>query len=268
MYGKWNSVILVLFFTSSMLYGEDNIVSVTTLGDYAPFSFIEGNSIVETIVRPGENIPGYQGYSWDILRESFHIMGYTIKLSVSPWPRAMQNVKTGKIDILFPTGMNEERLKVFDYSHEFVNEAKFLIYVRAESPIKWIGLESLNNLVIGVKRGFNYGDKWHSVDYVTKYDVNTISQGFQMLEKGRIDGFIGYENTWDYILKQQGWSNKYNKMPSFGSTKEYIAVLKTNPNGQTILQDFDIGKQKLIESGKLKEIEKFWFGKDESIDKE
>lgn len=268
MYGKMHCITLTLFLTSTMLYGSDKIVSVVTLGDYAPFSFIVSNSIVEKVVPPGDKVTGYQGYSWDVLRESFHAMGYTIKLSIAPWPRAMQAFKSGKVDVLFPTGMNDERLKVFDYSLEFINEAKFLFYVRADTPIKWTGLESLKNLVIGVKRGFNYGDKWNSVDYVTKYDVTSTIQGFKMLDKGRIDGFIGYENTSDYILKQQGWNQKFTKTPSFDSSKEYVVVLKTNPNGQEFLQDFDTGKQKLIQSGRLEEIENFWFGTDESIMKE
>ncbi len=260
MYGKWKIIVLALLFASSIIYSSEKVVSVATLEDYAPFGFVVGNGKVEVTLPPGNNLVRYRGYSWDVLRESFHAMGYTIKLSVSPWARAMHNVKTGRADILFPTGKNKERLKIFDYSHEFVNEANFLIYVRAENPIKWTGLESLRGLVIGVKRGFNYGDRWTSVDYVTKYDVGTILQGFNMLEKGRIDGFLGYEFNWDYILKQQGWMKKYRKTPSFGSSREYLVALKTNPLSFIILKDFDTGKQKLIQSGRLEEIEKNWFG--------
>ena len=266
MYWKSNGIVFSLFFISSILYGSDKIVSVATLEDYSPFGFVVGNSVGDESIPPGRNSYKYQGYSWDVLRESFHIMGYTIKLSVSPWKRAMMNFKAGKVDILFPTGMNEERLKVFDYSQEFVNEAKYLIYVQADDiSIKWTGLESLKGLVIGVKRGFSYGDKWESFDSVTKFDVNTTLQGFQMLEKGRINGFLGYENIWDYFLKQKDWNKKYRKTPSFDSSKEYVVVLKTNPNGQTILKDFDTGKQKLTQSGRLEEIENFWFGTDDLL---
>jgi len=260
MCGKRNIIALTLLFASSILYGSEKIVSVATLEDYAPFGFVVGNGMVEGTLPPGKNLVSYRGYSWDVLRESFHTMGYTIKLSVSPWPRAMHNIKTGKADILFPTGKNKERLKIFDYSQEFINEANFLIYVRADSPIKWTGLESLRGLVIGIKRGFNYGDRWTSVDYVTEFDVGTILQGFKMLEKERIDGFLGYESNWDYILKQQGWMKKYRKTPSIGSSREYLVALKSNPNSLIILKTFDTGKQKLIQSGRLEELEKIWFG--------
>ena len=51
-----------------------------------------------------------------MIRESFQQMGYTIKLNVMSWPDAMEKVKDGTIELLFPTGKNAEREKVFLYS--------------------------------------------------------------------------------------------------------------------------------------------------------
>ena len=259
---RWYILALALLLTSFIAQSNEKVVSVATLGDYPPFCFInhDNNAPIMTTLPPGSDVSFFTGYSWDVLRESFHIMGYTIQLTVTPWPRAVKYVEIGKVDILFPTGKNSERLKVFDYSKESINEAKFLVYVTKDNPIQWTGLESFNNLVVGIKRGFNYGDKWEAAHQIKRHEVSNIMNGFLMLDNKRISGFLGYEFNWDYLLKQHGWNKKYRKLPSFDSSREYLVSLKTNPLGPKLLSDFDKGKQILIKSGRLKEIQQQWFG--------
>lgn len=251
-------LILLSFATSS--FCSDQVITVGTLEDYAPFCQKIQNCEPDGIFPPDTDSKGFEGYSWDVVRESFHEMGYTIKLIVTPWARAMKNVQNGTIDVLFPTGQNTERQQQFYYSKEPVNQANFLIYVRKHDPIKWKGLQSLDGLVIGVKRGFNYGDKWNAMENIQKQSVSTILQGFKMLDFKRLDGFAGYEINWDYALHKAHLENKYKKLPIFDFTNEYLIALKTNPRSIEILKAFDIGKQRLMANGKLHEIEKKWSG--------
>ena len=130
--------IFILSTISSLSYAGEKIVKVATLYDYAPFCIAEKNyKKIDQIIPIGNDAIGFQGYSWDVLRESFHEMGYTIHLLISPWARAMEYVKNGKADILFPTGKNEDRQKIFYYSDEPINQANYIVYVRAEDKIEW-----------------------------------------------------------------------------------------------------------------------------------
>lgn len=212
------------------------------------------------IIRVGNDAVGFEGYSWDVLRESFHEMGYTIHLSITPWARAMMNVKNGQVDILFPTGKNTERQGIFFYSEEPINQINFIVYVRADNPTEWNSLESLKGGTIGVNRGWNFGDRWKATTGIKTYAVDTILQGFEMLNAKRLDGLLGYEYIWDYALKQKNWMTKFRKLHAFDSSVEYLAALKTNPNGKEILKAFDTGKKQLVESGKLEKIKNKWFG--------
>ena len=252
---------LIAFILNAVCYAENKIVRIATLGDYAPFCIKTGEENVSNqIISPGNDISEFKGYCWDVLRESYHKMGYTIQLTVTPWARAMVNLKSGKADILFPTGKNSERLKIFNYSEEPTNEANFVIYIKADNDIDWKGLDGLKGLSIGVKRDFNYGDRWNEAIGILKHNVTNISQGFEMLNIKRIDGFLGYEYNWDYYLKQNKMNGMYKKLASVGSTAEYLVTLKTNPNGQALLKAFDVGKRRLIENGKLTKIKGTWFG--------
>lgn len=239
---------------------EGKTVRISTLTDYAPFCMVDETYTVNQTIPVGRDAVGFKGYSWDVLRESFHEMGYTIHLSITPWARAMLDVKTGTTDLLFPTGKNTGRQKIFLYSKESINEANYVVYVRADNGIQWTGLESLKGLAIGVKRGFNYGDRWEAATGIMKYDVATISQGFDMMIAKRLDGFVGYEYNWDYYLKEAHLSAQFKKFPAFGSSAEYVVALKRNPRGIELVNAFDAGKKRLIQSGKLDEIKRKWFG--------
>ena len=252
--------LFIFILLSSFGYAGDKIVKVTTLPDYAPFCEANGKYKVNQIIKPGEDTEDFYGYSWDVLRESYHAMGYTIDLSIRPWSRAMRDFKDRKVDILFPAGVNSERKKIFDYSQESINKANFLIYVKADNPIEWNGLESFAGKTVSMKREFNYGDLWNKNRSINKYEVSTILQGFKMLNANRFDGLLGYEYNWDYVLKQQGWKDRFRKLPSFDSTAEYLVTLKSNPNAKNLLKVFDSGKKQLIKNGRLEEIKKKWFG--------
>jgi polar amino acid transport system substrate-binding protein len=250
---------LALLSLSSWVFSTEKIVKIATLEDYAPYCLIVEGYETDGIFPPNNDSMGLRGYSWDVVRESFHEMGYTIDLTVSPWARSMLYLKNGQTDVLFPTGKNTERQEIFYYSQEPVNHANFLIYVLKDSPIKWNGLQSLNGLRIGLKRGFNYGDDWAAATYFDKLDIGTILNGFKLLDLQRIDGFVGYEINWDYILQKAGWETKYRKLPVFDSTMEYLVALKSNPRALEILNSFDAGKRKISKNGKLQKIEKKWF---------
>ncbi len=254
--------LMIFLFTSNPLVAKTKSVTIATLFDYAPYCIADTGFQSSQTLLPDENAIGFRGYSWDVLRESFQFMGYSINLKIVPWARAVSMVKSHQADILFPTGVNKERKKIFHFSDEPINSANFKVYVNTQSKLKWQGLTSLSGLSIGVKRGFNYGDKWDAMTDINIINVTTIVQGFKMLKAKRIDGFLGYETNWDYSLKQQKWLHRFKKLPAFGSTNEFLVALKTNPNAKVLLADFDAGKRHLIKSGRLVQISEKWFGKE------
>lgn len=79
-----------------------------------------------------------------------------------------------------------------------------------------------------------------------------------MLQESRIDGFLGYETNWDYVLQKQGWSDRFRKLPLFESSHEFIVSLKSNPKGQGFLEDFDKGKQKLLADKRIAQLHNKW----------
>lgn len=256
--------LLILSFSATSCFAEQRVVKVATLPDYAPYCMAEGDYEYDQVVPVGADAVGFKGYSWDLLRESYHAMGYTIQLSIRPWPRAVIELSEAKVDVLFPAGLNEDRKARFSYSDEAINQANFVIYLRSDNDMEWHGLDGVKDLTIGVKAEFNYGDRWRAKSNIRKHAVPRILQGFRMLDAGRIDGFVGYEDNWDYTLKKHNLSGKFRKLPPFDATAEYLVTRKDHPNSEELLGAFDRGKRQLIKSGRFAEIAGKWFGSNPS----
>ncbi|MBF0468110.1 MAG: transporter substrate-binding domain-containing protein [Desulfamplus sp.] len=252
-------IIIIFMLTSSAVYAQEKIVNVATLDDYSPYCFSKSDkkSSGESI-PPGSDSANLQGYSWDILRESFHAEGYTIKLSVYPWKRAVYDTEAGIEDVVFPMIKSQEREVNFYFSRESVDQVNFLVYVPLDSTIEWNGIESLDGLTIGQVRGWNLGSQWSKNSKIKKDDMTKIIQGFKMLDMGRISGFAGYEINFDYALKNEKWNTKYKKLPSFDASIEYVAGVKTNPRVPDILNAFDLGKRKIVENKTFDRISQKW----------
>lgn len=249
---------LLLLLLHAPLFAAPKVVSVATLDDYPPLIFSLEKQHIHCLLKPGEDSPVLYGYSWDVFRESFSIMGYTIELNVKPWARSLKEFNSGEHDLLFPSGKNSERLKIFNYSQQRVNDVRFVIYLNADNPQQWKELNALKGKNIGVVQGFNYGDEWPNAKDINRVALRHILSGFEMLQRGRLDGFLGYERIWDYHIVEQGWTSKFRKELVLGYENEYVAALKSNPRGQKLLDDFDLGKQRLINSGRLQQLRQKW----------
>lgn len=259
--------ILFIFFLFILLpliifaESEEKVVKIVTLGDYAPFCS-GGKKYAEYFVSPGTTISDFNGYCWDVVKESYHEMGYSIKLTVVPWTRVIFLLEENRADIVFPIGRNSERLDLMFFSEEPVNPVSYVAYSKKDKNYEWKGLDSLKGHTVGVKKGFNYGNKWLETQKMVKvYEVNTILQGFTMLQGGRFDFYLGYEYNWDYVIDHNRLSDKFVKYPPFFNDYEYLAALKSSKKGRELLKIFDEGKKRLIKKGKIKELQDKWFGK-------
>jgi len=135
--------------------------------------------------------------------------------------------------------------------------------MNADSTLKWSGLESLSGKKIAVRRNFNLGNDWNQiVDTMSLYEINSIEQGFMMLQAKRVEGFAGYDINWDYFLNNSKnfQTSSFKKLPPFGKSEEYVATLKSNPRSEKILTTFDEGFDTICKNGVFETIKAKWLG--------
>ena len=103
-------------------------------------------------------------------------------------------------------------------------------------------------------RGWSFGHRRAEQQGIEKLPVDSIEQGFRLLDEGRIEGFAGYEVLWDFKNRELGRTGQYAKLPPFGATREFVTALKTNPNGEELLAAFDRRKREIIDNGTMERI--------------
>ena len=95
----------------------------------------------------------------------------------------------------------------------------------------------------------------HGID---KIMVDSIQQGFLLMDKNRVEGFAGYEKPWDFALLEKGIANKYKKLPPFGENYEFMAGKKESAHIIEFIKIFDAGKKIIKDKGIMKKIIRKW----------
>jgi polar amino acid transport system substrate-binding protein len=253
-------IIVLVAMNSEQACSESKTVVLATLTDFAPYCFRIQNSrqITKETIPPGSDSAQLQGYSWDVVRESFHEVNYTIVLYVVPWARAMHYLINGKVDAIFPANRTEEREEDFIFSRGYVDRTQIAVYVPADSSLTWQGASSLSGMRVGAVRGWAYGKAWESSEHITKELADSIFQSFSLLDRNRIDAVIGYEIAYDYVLKSTGKMAVYKKAGYLGEVDEFLMSRKNNPVAKQLLSAYDRGHQLLEQKGGLEEIARAW----------
>lgn len=253
-------ILLLVLLTPSSLFGAEKIVTLATLTDFVPFCFKKENAveIAGETIPPGSDSRQLQGYSWDVVRASYHAMGYTVRLYVVPWERAVHYLKTGKVEAIFPANRTEERTESFLFSTGVVDEMRMVIYIPFDSTLNWTGLESVNGLRVAAVRGWSYGERWENNRAVIKEKTDSILQSFEILDKNRLTGVVGYEAAYDFALKQKKIFQRYRKVGPFETVREYIMAKKDSTGGASAIKIFNEGRERIAENGELSEITMKW----------
>lgn len=241
-------------------HGSEKSVTLATLTDFAPYCFAKENAVFagEEMIPPGSDSGQLQGYSWDVVRESFHVLGYTIRLYVVPWERAMHYLASGRVAAIFPANQTVEREGNYVFSREYVDQIRTVIYMRADADLVWQGLASLNGLSIGFVRGWSYGKSWEGMGEIAKEATDTIIQGFDLVAKGRLAGVAGYQLPYDHALRRANRTAEFKIIGTFDTMDEFLMSQKGDKNGRLCLDLFDQGKKRIRETGMLTAIEGRW----------
>jgi polar amino acid transport system substrate-binding protein len=151
-------------------------------------------------------------------------IGMEADIELLPWSRAIQEVTSGRSDVLMSCGESDSKgliksKKLLDY--------KMCFFTLHTSNWNYNGVKNLNNIQLGSIQNYAYGEPLDS--YLAKERPNTtILKGSKVHERlgmildlSRIDTFIA-----DQILVKFHFGNKYRKAGCLKSLPLYLAFNK------------------------------------------
>ncbi len=206
---------------------------------------------------------GKEGFMTDVLREALEPAGYTLELEMLPYVRAVEAVRDRRYDGIVVVGKDYAPDLVYPAQPTVVQRVLFL--VNATSPWRYLGVESLADVRVGVVRGFHYVDP-DLVAYLDQEKNNedrvyvmhgntTTSRAIRMLRNGRIAAFLEGEYSAVYQLKKMGiWNEVTVAGYTTNAFEDYTGFSPHNPNAADYAGILSDALARMKQSGRLDDI--------------
>lgn len=208
------------------------------------------------------NMEGY-GISFEILKEALRHTDFEIVPSFFPTGRAFEELKTGYYHInLYNTPSVEELGK---YKRVDTHSVLYTFFYNKDfNNVEWDDLEDLKGLRLGsirVKNKETIRDELLDAGIIP-VQTDSLVQIFSMLKQGHIDIALAVDLTAMEVLR-----NLYPDDSSIVQTKKEYMRIAGGPwfnvevqEGLKAMEEFKLGKAKMIENGNLIKIMEKYYG--------
>ncbi len=198
---------------SSYAYGAGKIVIAVDWGN-SPFMYQDNNKA--------------EGIYPALIHAIFKRMGKQVEVKAKPWKRVLKMGREGECGIggIYKT---KERLRIFDYSDPLYTET-VLVYVRQNKVFEFNTLSDLEEKIIGVMRGWSYGDAFDSFRQrktVTIKAVDNDHVAFKRLIQRDLDCLLSLELTGKLMLRKSGYQGVVPLVRPVAVNDTHIVFAKT-----------------------------------------
>ena len=235
---SWIGALLSLIFALNLCLADTLRVG---LDQWPPFS--------------GKNLPDL-GLSADIISTVFKEAGYRTEISILPWSRVENYLKSGDLDVMGNLYHVEDIAKWADNSAPYF-QSKIKFVALRERHIRWNTLTDLAPYEIGVGFGYSFGEPFDHASGLKKRSIPLTANGLQMLLLGRLDLVIDSEEVILYHLQHElaGDAQRFEILePALVVQPISIGVSKNNPRAKQIIGNFNTAFAKLSKDGTIKAI--------------
>ncbi len=230
-------LLVTLFFLSSLMQAQTTVR--ITNGEWDPYLSSQAYEY---------------GLTSHIITQAFKLEGIDIEWGFFPWKRAFENAKEGhQWDASAAWSPNELYLRDFLLSDTIMN-IEYVFFHLKEFEFDWTNMDDLQDINIGITRGYNYGKPFMNARHNNKIYTelaNTDEQNFSKLLFGRIkifpnDKLVGYtqiKNTFS-PLETSLFTHHPNNIKLKANTL-HLLISKNSKNAKMFLEKFNAGLKTL-----------------------
>lgn len=165
------------------------------------------------------------GIDVEVIREIAQRTGLNISIGLKPWLRLEQEFREGnKVACGFAYSQTEARQQYLHFTRVPLHTTEYVLFYRRADIPEYQGLDSLRGKTVAVNRGFRRPEAFDqalSAGVFSVFEVTEDSQGFQMLERGRVDAVLANQDVGRYQLfrlqplVEIGVSPPLSRMPTY-----------------------------------------------------
>ncbi|WP_175481904.1 substrate-binding periplasmic protein [Marinobacter zhejiangensis] len=234
-------LLVVLVQGTAPLYAGEPVAGQTlTAGlaeaDYPPFYFRENDRLV--------------GFSIEVLDEVAQSIGVDIRYQRLSWPRVLQALSDGSVDMVTTFSNTAERAPLVVYTgipHAFERNHLFAL---TDADIRFDGdLETLSAYRIGAITGYSYGDAFDNASYLMVERVLDEPTLVRMVLGGRFDVAVGNPFAVNLEAGNQDAAGRLRFLePAVNSSPIYMAFSRRHPQALELAAAFTAAIYKFKET--------------------
>lgn len=180
-----------------------------------------------------------------------------------PWPRAVNMVKNGKVDAIFPPLKTPEREEFLYFPTEPLSHTRNAIFAPKVRNIKIKKMSDLQNYIVGINDQYSYGPLFDNYKHNLKVDISRTEemQINKLTHQGqiRMDVAAASEEAFKFISAKLGLSKDLEIVYVLSETPSYVAFSKANPNNKKFAQEFSKVLKQLRKEGVIQDINDRYF---------
>lgn len=154
------------------------------------------------LVKDSDGVSG--GLIWNLTSAVLAQMDVDATLEFVPWRRALYLVERGERDAVLAAAKRAGREAVMRFPEEPLLMSETVIFSRANHPVRYEGIESLDGMTLGLSAGYSYSAEINNASNFEQIAVANMAAGFELLIRGRVDGFIVNREVGWYEARQAG----------------------------------------------------------------
>lgn len=205
-----------------------------------------------------------RGFNADIAREALRRMGYTAKILIVPWNRALAMVRAGNADGILDAAFTPERKAFLRYPHTPINVEHLYAYQRSTTDIRLFpDLSDARKLRVGLLTGAAYGPRFtrqiaNGTFAHVEYTVVPEHNLRKLLSK-RMDMFIKAQQPLQKMAQRMGAEEKIKPVLSrldgkpllISTSKTYLAFSRKKVS-QEFVEKIDHILEQMRDEGFMK----------------
>lgn len=205
------------------------------------------------------------GFFAEIVKESFSVGGYELKIEFVSWSRALELGKTGVYDGVIGALYSDERAKSFLYSDSVYKYGRVL-FTRKDIASSKKEFDKLKKLKFGKVKGYYYPVEKDFLQQYTVMESSSIENNLKALINKRVDFIIESSSVIDNFLKN-GYKDYADEIMGIDVLSEkdfYIMLSKEMKDYEKVMEDFNKGLKKIKSNGTYnKVLKKYGIGVEE-----
>jgi polar amino acid transport system substrate-binding protein len=191
----------------------------------------------------------------DLLLELKNRMDIDIELVFCPWARALEEIRSGRADLIIGFAYTEERNQFAQYLHPFYTAVEPVLYTQSENGSLIQSYSDLNGKKIGISRESAYFKPFNSDTGLNKIILKLEKHILDMLIQERLDLGVGTNPNMAYDISRYGYRGNLELTDNNPekATDLYLAISRKSRfvNKASLFEDT---LQQILEDGTMERI--------------